>query len=117
MNNKGQVLVIFVILLPLFLMILAFVIDLGLLSIEKRKISNNVYDAVDFYLDNNDKEKTKELLESNLKDIDIEIVDNSEYIEIVVSKEYKSLYTIISNNQKINITYKGIKESKKIIKG
>jgi len=117
MNNKGQVLVVFVILLPIFLTILTLVIDLGLLSIEKRKISNNTYDAVEYYLNNNDKEKTVKLLESNLNDVEIKINDNNEYIEINVIKEYKSLYTIISNDQEINITYKGIKNNKEIIKG
>ena len=117
MNNKGQVLIIFVILLPIFLMILALVIDLGLLSIEKRKISNNTYDAVEYYLSNPNIEKTIKLLESNLEDIKVNIEDKKDYVEIIVKKEYKSLYTIISNDQEINITYKGIKETKKIIKG
>ena len=107
--------------LPIFLMVLALVIDLGLLSIEKRKISNNTYDAVEYYLNNVDdisiKEKTIKLLENNLNDIEIDLIDSTDYIEINVEKEYKSLYTIISNDQKISITYKGIKESKEIIKG
>lgn len=121
MNNKGQVLIIFVIMLPIFLMILALVVDLGLLSIEKRKIRNNTYDAVEYYLNNIDNpekvEKTTKLLENNLNDIDIKIIDNNEDIVITVTKNYKSLYTIISNDQEIKITYKGIKESKEIIKG
>lgn len=117
MNNKGQVLVIFVILLPILLMILSLVIDLGLLSIEKRKIENNLYDAVEYYLESNNKEKTISLLNNNLNDIDIKINDNNDYVEIIVTKNYKGLYTIISNNQEIKIIYKGIKETKEIIKG
>ena len=74
MNNKGQVLIIFVIMLPIFLMVLALVVDLGLLSIEKRKIDNNAYDAVEYYLKNNDKEKTIKLLENNLSDINIKLL-------------------------------------------
>lgn len=117
MNNKGQVLVIFVILLPILLMILSLVVDLGLLSIEKRKIDNNTYDAVEYYLESNNKEKTISLLNDNLNDIEIKINDNDDYIEIIVTKNYKGLYTIISNNQEIKIIYKGIKETKEIIKG
>lgn len=121
MNNKGQVLIIFVIILPILLIIFGFVVDLGLFALEKRKINNNTYDAVEYYLENIDneeiKEKTIKLIESNLKDIEIDIIDNDEYIEIIVIKKYKSLYTVISNNQNIKITYKGIKESKEIIKG
>ena len=61
--------------------------------------------------------ETIKLLESNLEDIKVNIEDKKDYVEINVKKEYKSLYTVISSNQEINITYKGIKETKKIIKG
>ena len=116
MNNKGQVLVIFVILLPIFLMILTLIIDLGMLSIEKRKIDNNTYDALEYYLDSNDKEKTIKLIENNIEDVEVDIKDSENSVEISVSKEYKGIYNIIYDN-KINITYIGNKETKKIIKG
>ena len=122
MNNKGQILVIFVIMLPIFLILLTFVIDLGLVSIEKRNISNNTYDCVEYYLNNKDDEniedKIKSLLNKNINNIDnIKINNTDEYIEITVSKKHKSLYSVISNNYDIKITYKGIKESNEIIKG
>lgn len=116
MNNKGQVLVTFIILLPIFLILFTFIIDIGLLSIEKRKISNNTFDATEYYLSTNDKEKTIELLNSNLEDVDIEIIDNKESVIINVKKEYKGIYKIIYDNN-ISISYKGIKQSKEIIKG
>ena len=109
MNSKGQVLVIFVILLPIFLMIFTFIIDLGMLSIEKRKCDNNTYDALEYYLDSNNKDKTIKLIENNIEDS-----ENS--VEISVSKEYKGIYNIIYDNE-IKITYIGNKETKKIIKG
>lgn len=116
MNSKGQVLVIFVILLPIFLMIFTFIIDLGMLSIEKRKCDNNTYDAVEYYLDSNDKEKTIKLIENNIEDIKVNIEDSENSVEISVSKEYKGIYNIIYDNE-IKITYIGNKETKKIIKG
>ena len=89
------------------------------LSIEKRKVSNNTYDAVKYYLENtrddNIYNKTKNLLEANLDDIDINIINNSDYVEIEVNKEYKSVYSSILGN--INVKYRGIKSSKEIIKG
>lgn len=117
MNNKGQVLVIFVILLPILFMVLSFVVDIGLFSIEKRKISNNTYDAVEYYLESNDKGNTINLLNNNLDDINIKINETLDYVEITVIKKYKSLYTTICNDQEIRIIYKGIKETKEIIKG
>lgn len=116
MNNKGQVLVVFVILLPILIIIFTFVVDIGLLSIEKRKISNNTYDAVEYYLENLDKEKTINLLNSNLEDIKIDIIDEDIYVIISVEKNYKGIFNIIYDN-KIIVTYKGNKETKEIIKG
>lgn len=118
MNNKGQVLVIFVIMLPILLILFTFVVDLGLLSIEKRNISNNTYDAVEYYLENQSnteiENKIKNLLSKNINNIDnIEINNTDTYIEITVIKKYKSL---LKNNE-ISITYKGNKENSEIIKG
>ena len=117
MNNKGQVLVIFVVMLPIFLIILTLVVDLGLISFEKRNISNNTIDAVEYYLESNDEEKTKDLLEENIDDIVVTITDNNSYVEITVIKKCKGLYSIIKNEDIIEVTYKGIKEDKSIIKG
>lgn len=121
LNNKGQVLVIFVILLPIFLIILTGIVDIALLNIEKKKLDNNTHDAVEFYLDNYDdsnvENDTKELLNKNLKNIDINITDNNEIITIKVIKKYKSIYSVISKKEKLTSIYTGNKETKKIIKG
>lgn len=122
MNNKGQVLVAFVILLPIFFIIFSLIIDLGFLYIEKRNISNNTKDSVEYYLNNiTDPQidnKVKELLNKNISDIDkIEINNTDPYVEIKVIKKRKSLYSIISNNYEIEVIYKGLKNSKEIIKG
>lgn len=121
MNNKGQTLVTFIIILPILLIILALVVDLGFIYIEKRNIDNNLYDATNYYLENIDEEdieeKIKKLLNKNIDDINkITIVDKEDYIEITVSKDIKNIYSIIKDT-KIEITYKGIKGSKEIIKG
>lgn len=122
MNNKGQTLVIFVIILPILLIMLTLVIDLGFLYIEKRNIENDVYDSVDYYLENiNDTDietKVNELLNKNISDIDnITINETEEYVEISILKTRESLYSIITNSTDINISYKGFKNNNKIIKG
>lgn len=40
MNKKGQVLVMFIILLPILIGVCAFVIDVGIITYEKNKLSN-----------------------------------------------------------------------------
>jgi len=122
MNNKGQTLVIFVIILPILLIMLTLIIDLGFMYIEKRNIENNVYDSTKYYLDNINEEdidiKVNKLLNKNIKDIDKLIInDESNYVEIKVSKIRKSIYSIITNDTEISVKYKGYKEDKRIIKG
>lgn len=122
MNNKGQTLVIFVIILPILLIMLTLVIDLGFMYIEKRNIENNVYDSVEYYLENIGDEsidtKVKKLLNKNIKDIDKLIInEESNYVEIKVSKIRKSIYSIITNDTEISVNYRGYKEDKRIIKG
>lgn len=122
MNSRGQTLVMFVIILPILLIMLTLIIDLGFMYIEKRNIENNVYDSTKYYLDNMDEKdidiKVSKLLNKNIKDIDkLTIKEENDYVEIKVSKVRKSIYSIITNNIEINVNYKGYKESKRIIKG
>ena len=56
MNNKGQVLPIFVILFPIIILIVTYIVDIGLMYTEKRKIENTTYDARNYYFDKQDTE-------------------------------------------------------------
>ena len=122
MNNKGQTLVLFVIILPILLIIFTLVIDLGLLYIDKRNIENNVVSSIEYYFSHksDDKFETKitDMLNKNIGDIDKIYIDNtSEYLEIKVIKNSKRLYKLLTDNSEITVTYRGYKENKKIIKG
>lgn len=122
MNSRGQTLVIFVIILPILLIMLTLIIDLGFMYIEKRNIENNVYDSTKYYLENINEEdindKVNKLLNKNIKNIEeLTINDEEDYVEINVSKIRKSIYSIITNDTKISVKYKGYKDNKRIIKG
>ena len=121
-NNKGQTLVIFIIILQIILTIFTLVIDLGILYISKRNVENNVSNAIEYYLKNiiNEKAETNmtDMINRNVKDIDkIYINNNLEYIEVIVIKEHNSLYNLLKGESNIKVTYKGYKGNKKIIKG
>ena len=120
MNNKGQVLVVFIILLPIFLLILGFVIDYGMLSIEKKNVDENTYDAVKYYIENIDdidiEDKVKKILNSNLDNIDINISTNENFVEIIVNKEYEGIYKSLYDGN-IEVKYMGMKDTKEVIKG
>ena len=121
LNNKGQVLVVFVILLPIFLLILTGLIDLALLNLEVKKLNSNTHDALEYYLDNYEEEdvleNTKTLLNKNVKNIEININDSDDKVTIKVEKNYKSIYSVISKKEHLISKYIGDKETKKIIKG
>lgn len=77
LNNKGQSLVLFVLLIPIFVMIMASVIDVGNLISAKTEIDNINKIVVDYGLDNmndtNVVNDMKLLAKENKKDINIDI--------------------------------------------
>lgn len=117
MNNKGQVLPIFVILLPIIILIISYIVDIGLMYSEKRRIVNITSDAINYYFDSKNQDNTLEILNKNIKNGEFNINVDSEFITINVKKEHKSSFNIINLNNTINITYKGNLNTRRIIKG
>ena len=111
LNNKGQVLVCFILLIPIILTSLSMVVDLGLFSLEKRKMSNAIKDAVEYgskHLEDNNIDMTlKDLIKSNIEDVtdkDINVYIDNSYIEIKVEKKYSGPFRLVTN-QEIEISY------------
>ena len=73
-NNKGQSLVLFVIVLPILLLILLLVIDIGRVIVLKQELNNINELVLDYGLDNLDKDNLDkelvELVKLNKEDID-----------------------------------------------
>lgn len=120
MNEKGQTLVIFIIILPLLLIILTMIVDRGYAYIEKRKIENYVKDAIvyRFKKDLEDEEiisEINDLFEKIKVYPNITILDN--YIKIKVEKNHNSLFSMIMNDNyyKIKVSYVGTLENEKIV--
>ncbi len=81
MNRKGQALVEFVIILPILLLILMSLIDIGRIMINKNRLEDTLYDVVGFYED----DYTYEEIEKEIgKDIEVEITNNNDE-EIIIS--------------------------------
>lgn len=81
MNNKGQTLVIFVILLPLFMALCAFVIDVGLMTYENVKLKNTTKTILNSVASKN--KITEDNIRNLYKKNDIDIVN----IKIQIDKE------------------------------
>lgn len=118
MNNKGQVLIIFVILIPILILVMSMIVNIGYLQIEKKNIDNTVRDALEFYLNSSDTDKdtlAKELINKNIATNNISIDEDEFYVEISVSAPVKGILN--KNEDKYNVTYRGYKDTLKIIKG
>lgn len=102
LNNKGQSLVLFVVLLPILLFVIVLVVDVGSIMTSKQDLNNINYMMVDYGLDNMGKENIESeitnyiLLNTNkLDDIDVRVIDNEVYI--YMQKYEKSLISHIFN--------------------
>ncbi len=67
MNNKGQVLVAFVLLTPIMIMFTALIIDTGILYIDKRKLDYTVRDAVTYAFSDTSLDKVDALFKEKYK--------------------------------------------------
>ena len=112
-NNKGQSLVMFVLIIPIFLLILTLVYDVGNAIYEKDRLSNTNYLTIEYGLNNIDtvtENDLKNLIEqntSNLKYIYETIEENQ--IEIKMEKDAKSIIGKMFNFNLVKIIshYKG----------
>lgn len=123
MNRKGQVLVMFIILLPIFSIIMTLLIDIGNLILTNNEINDVSYMVLEHCLDHLDEEDiidtSKELLKLNNKELNIEsfkIENNKVYLN--VSYQVKGIISNIVNIKLFDISNKYeayIKDDKKII--
>lgn len=83
MNNKGQALIEFVLILPIFILILFVIVDFGMIINEKSSLENQSIDIVE--LIKND--KSLEDIQNIYTDIDVNIEENDDYLKIVLSNK------------------------------
>ena len=94
MNKKGQALVEFVLVFPLFLIIICTIIELGSINYQKLKLEDNLETIVNMYIKGDD---TTEYVKNNDLKIDIKDYDNQVTIELtknvkIVTPVLKSIY-------------------------
>jgi len=95
LNNKGQSLVMFVIIIPILILLLTLVYDVGTAIYEKNSLSNTSYMVIDYGLDNIDSIDDSELMNLVMKNTDnlnymsVNIENNR--IEIILKKEIKGV--------------------------
>jgi len=110
LNNKGQVLVIFVFLIPILVLVFAFVTDYGNVLYHQNRL-NSVNKTALIYAKNHkedyDIEKVKELVRKNDNEAIInKCEDKDKKITLVLKKNIKSYFGNIIGINNYNITSK-----------
>lgn len=124
MNNKGQSLVLFIILIPVLLIILFMVYDIGNVVLLKEKLDNINYITTYYGLDNIDsldlENKLKDMITKNKDDIDkIDVNIDNGIIKIKLEDKLDNKISVIKSliNIKVNSSYVGyLENNKKIIR-
>ena len=124
MNNRGQSLISFVLIVPIILLILFMVYDIGNMVLLKGQLDNINYLVIDYGLDKLDdvdlNNKLTEMINKNKDDIDkIEIKINDGEIRILLEDKIENKLSLINKFDVLNIksNYVGyIQEDKKIIR-
>lgn len=83
MNRKGQALVEFVLILPLFIFIIFTVVDFGMILSKKSELENISSDIAKFVKNESNIEEVKELY----PDVDIVVKEDEKYISIEVGAD------------------------------
>lgn len=94
MNRKGQALVEFVLILPIFIMILFSIVDFGMIFNKKNELENISIDIINLLNNNNNNNKIEEIQKEYPK-VDIKLTDEEKY-------------TIVEISTKVNIITPGL---------
>lgn len=117
MKNNGQVLALFVIILPIILLIVLITIEFGKLYVEKIKTTNVIKETITYGLknieDTNIKEKINNLIDINIKNINNKTIFISE--DEIRIKLNQNKIKVFGKDIVLEYNYKGIKKEQKII--
>lgn len=102
MNNKGQTLVTFIIIIPIILVLVAIVIDNGLIIKEKNKLHNISLTIIDELNNHQNKEEIKTKIidlyeKNNINPDNIKIEEDDYAININISYQIESIFGKIVN--------------------
>lgn len=113
MNNKGQSLVAFILLLPVILLFMTSLWEIGDASVTKAKYENEIKSTIKYGLNHLEEENIREKIENLIFDLKGPKIITIEENKIAIKYEYS--YQIFNNKKQIKISYIGYKENDKII--
>lgn len=107
MNKKGQALVEFIIILPVFIFMLLAMIDIGKILYFNNKIESKMDDVITMYENKYQYEVIKKSISKDLQTTTFKMNENEKYIEFILEKKVDiitpGLNLIFNNPYKINV--------------
>ena len=112
MNNRGQSLVVFIILIPIIIIILGIVIDIGIMTVDKNKVTNTLKNSIRYCLKKEcSEDKLRELISRNIKYDKMDInMDNN--IKVTIEYHTDTIFKLFNNKAVYKIT--GSKDNERI---
>ena len=119
MDNKGQSLIFFVLVLPIIILFFVLLIDITSYELDHNHIKNTISDNLKVIVNNDEKDidKITNVIKDNIDNSNVEVIINEENnnIEINVTYKHKSFSKkLISNEPTVNYHYCGNYETKEI---
>ena len=119
MNNKGQTLIMFIILIPVFLILTAIIVDVGIIEHSYQKYKGIVDESIkEFFLNNGTDSLEKTLSYNMIPKENYEIVVEDDTVTVLVKSKIDSIFgkLININDYEINVNRIGkIKDGNIII--
>lgn len=115
MFKKGQALVEFIIILPVFLLLVLGVIDMGNIIISKIEMEKDLSNVVSLYQNDVKEEEIMKKLEFKQDELEIEIVNSNDYTKIGLVKKINiitpGLNLILKNPYKLRVSRSVLNDS------
>ena len=86
MNKKGQALVEFVIILPIFIFMILATIDIGKILYFSNRLENKMDDVISMYEKDINYEEIKQNLNHDVKNANLKITKDEKYVEFIIVK-------------------------------
>lgn len=106
-NKKGQALIEFVIILPVLLFVIFLSLDFGTITFDKNRMNDIMNDVIKMYNDNKSTNEIESFVKNNIKDSNITIKLDGEYIKVNINKRHNfytpGLSKIMGENYNIEV--------------
>mgnify|MGYP004483152361 FL=1 len=119
MNNKGQSLVLFILIIPILIGVMALVIDCGRVIEVKNHQENICYLSLEYGLDYEEKSILEDILRLNLENTKYQVNRNGENVDVVLEDEVDGVFSRMFGFLKFRVKskYQGsLVDNKKVIK-